>query len=247
MIKSPHKHMEHWFTQTPGQFLLEAESAILSNLLPRLFGYHLLQMGGTSDNLWLRDCRIPHRIHLSPMCPCNFDGSCIVGSFNNLPLAADSIDVIFLPHVLEFADQPEIILQQTYDALTPEGYIVILGFHPWSLWGVARLFKNQRRVPWCGKFYSSFKVQHWLREIGYSVENHQTLFFRPPLTNPVWIKKLLFIEALGQLIWPYLGGVYLIVAKKRVLTFTPVRSKLNNKTVRVPGVAQPTVHMQGEQ
>lgn len=244
-MKSFYKHLEHWFTQSPGKYLLEAESALLGNLLPRLFGYHLLQMGGTSDGLWLKDCRIPHRVHLSPTCPCDFHGSCIIGDFNHLPLIPDSVDVVLLPHLLEFVDQPKVVLQEVYNALTPEGYLVILGFHPWSLWGLARLFKHQQQVPWCGKFYSSFQVQHWLREIGYSIENHQTLFFRPPLKNAVWIKRLLFMEALGQLIWPYLGSVYLIVAKKRVLTYTPAREWRKTK-VRVSQVAQPTVRMNND-
>lgn len=238
--------LENWFKKPLGKSLLEAENNLLGNLLPKLFGYHLLQMGGLSENLWLKHCRIPHRIHLSPGCPCHFDGSCIVGKFDNLPLACNSIDVALLPHVLEFADRPELILQETYNALAPEGHIVILGFHPWSLWGLAKLFKNHHLAPWSGKFYSSFTVRYWLREAGYTVENHQTLFFRPPLTNPYWLKKIFFMEAIGQLLWPYLGGIYLIVAKKKVLTFTPARMMLKTKKIQVSGMAQPTVRMDGE-
>jgi SAM-dependent methyltransferase len=233
--------MDQWFAKAPGSILIETESSLLSNLIPHLFGYYLLQLGMTSKNNWLSNCRIPQRIHLSPECPCHFVGPCVQGNFEELPFLPDSIDVALLPHVLEFAHNPQQILEEVYRVLIPEGYAVILGFHPWSLWGLAKVFVGRKKIPWVGKFYSSYRVRHWLTLQGFKVEDHETLFFRPPLTNTKWLKKLFFLEAVGQLLWPYLGGVYLIVAKKRVATLTPFRSKLLSKYVKVThGVVQPT-------
>lgn len=241
-MKISQGQFDRWFAKPPGKVLLEAESNLLSDLLPRLFGYYLLQLGGPSENNgWLKACRIPHLIHLSPSCPCAFTGTCVIGPFDDLPFAPDSIDVALLPHVLEFSDNPQQILQEIYNVLIPEGYVVILGFHPWSLWGATKLFTNKKTLPWRGKFYSSYRVRRWLTHLGFDVEKHSTLFFRPPLSKVAGLQKLFFMEAIGQLLWPYLGGVYLIVAKKRVTSLIPVKSQLFAKRLRVPhSVAQPT-------
>lgn len=242
------QQMEQWFKGTPGKCLLEAESILLNNLLPHLFGYYLLQLGGPINHQWLAHCRIPQRIHLSETCPCHFQGACVQGSFVELPFAPDSIDVALLPHVLEFAARPKEILEEIYTALIPEGYVVVLGFHPWSLWGLTRFFKSSKKVPWKGKFYSSYQMRRWLSHLGYKIEDHKTLFFRPPLKSANLLRKLLFMEAMGQLLWPYLGGVYLIVAKKRVHGVKPIRSKTlqKKKSVMPTTVPQPTSQVRPE-
>lgn len=243
-MESRQKQLDHWFEQTPGRELLEMESQLLSHVLPRLFGYHLLQLGGPTHGNWLGHCRIPHKIYLNIEQPLHSNGSRLVADYHELPFLPDSLDVVLLPHVLEFTRHPRQILEEVYDILIPEGYVVILGFHPWSLWGLTRLFKNRKKMPWRGKFYSSFRVRHWLSSIGYEIEDHKTLFFRPPLSNKKWLRRLLFLEATGQLLWSYLGGVYLIVAKKRVEAVTPIFSNSLTRRVKVPrGVAQPTARV----
>ncbi len=245
-MEYPNHNLQQWFHEVPGTLLLEAEAQVLSHLLPKLFGYHLLQIGGAGDADWLKDCRIPHRIHISASCPCHFKGSCLLGNFEELPFAPDSIDVILLPHVLEFSQQPMQILQESYSVLIPGGHIVILGFHPWSLWGIKKLFNlDKTSGPWQGHFYSSYRIRTWLAQQGFNVERHQTLFFRPPLRNPQWLDKLTFLEAMGPLVWPYLGGVYLIVAQKRIASLTPLKYRFRYKKIRLPqGVPQPTARVE---
>jgi SAM-dependent methyltransferase len=245
MDRDSFEKLSRWFLHAPGKQLLGAESKLLCNLLPRLFGYYLLQLGGPIVNPWLAECRIPHRIHVSTVCPCdNTARSCVQADFVQLPFEPNSIDVVLLPHTLEFMDNPRQILEEAYQVLIPEGYIVILGFQPWSLWGLTRLLKKRNAVPWSGKFYSSLKIREWLSQFGYKVEDHKSLFFRPPLENQNWLSQLFFLEIIGQLLWPYLGGVYLIVAKKRVTSYIPIKSTLFPKRVGVPrGVTQPTARI----
>lgn len=245
-MKITQGQFDRWVAKPPGKVLLEAESNLLSDLLPRLFGYYLLQLGGPSENNgWLKACRIPHLIHLSPSCPCAFTGTCVIAPFEELPFVPDSIDVALLPHVLEFSDNPLQILQEIYNVLIPEGYVVVLGFQPWSLWGITKLFKNKKTLPWRGKFVSSFRMRSWLESLGFDIEKHETLFFRPPLSKLSTLQKLFFMEAVGQLLWPYLGGVYLLVAKKRTTAFVPIKSRLFAKHLPVhPSMAQPTARGQ---
>ncbi|QLH42823.1 MAG: methyltransferase domain-containing protein [Coxiellaceae bacterium] len=133
-MQETYLEMQNWFDHVPGNLVLQAESRALDKLMPNLLGYHLLQLGGPQVNL-LHNCRIPHRIHISPACPCSFPGTCLVGDYTQLPFLPESIDVALLPHVLEFSKQPRAILEQVSQVLSPRGKVIILGLQPFSMWG----------------------------------------------------------------------------------------------------------------
>ena len=47
-----------------------------------------------------------------------------------LPLASQSMDLVVMPHVLEFSKDPHQILREAERVLMPEGQIIIAGFNP---------------------------------------------------------------------------------------------------------------------
>ncbi len=55
----------------------------------------------------------------------------------------DSIDLVFLPHTLEFSADPHQVLRETERVLIPEGRVIILGFNPLSSLGLWRLFRRR--------------------------------------------------------------------------------------------------------
>jgi SAM-dependent methyltransferase len=234
--------MADWYNQSPGKELLAMERLALQSVLADKFGYHALQLGRIKGNNWLEDSRILHKIFLSPVRDDSvINNNQVCADFTALPFMPETIDLTVAPHVLEFAADPVQILQEIYTALIPEGYLVIVGYNPLSLWGGSKLFKPQRSYPWQGRFITSFHVRHWLREIGYWIVDHKSLFFRPPLISSRWQEKLLFLEGVGRLLWPYCGAVFLIVAQKRMTQLLPICAK--GKPKRVPvrqGVVQPT-------
>ena len=61
-----------------------------------------------------------------------------------LPIVSDSIDAVLLPHILEFATDPYAIVREADRVLVGEGRLLVLGFRPWSLWGLARALEPQR-------------------------------------------------------------------------------------------------------
>ena len=62
-----------------------------------------------------------------------------------LPFPENALDLIVLPHALEFTDDPHQLLREVYRAMRPEGQIVIAGFNPFSLFGAKRYFGRGRR------------------------------------------------------------------------------------------------------
>jgi SAM-dependent methyltransferase len=217
--------LEAWFSDTPGRLLLQAEREQVGRVLPQLFGYHILQLGALGAQDLLGSASISHRVVLS----IDPEGGCsgsdrLICKPEALPLAANSIDGVVLPHVLEFAPAPQQVLREIERVLIGEGQVVILGFNPWSLWGLWRLALAWRKqVPWSGQFFGLMRVKEWLRSLGFEIVLSRCFFFRPPLQSPSMMSRLTCLERLGDHGWPYGGGTYIVVGKKRVVILTPLK------------------------
>jgi SAM-dependent methyltransferase len=143
-----------------------------------------------------------------------------------LAVATDSLDVVLLSHVLEFSEQPHEVLREVDRILIPEGHVIVVGFNPWSLWGLWRLVLGWRKkAPWCGKFINAVRLRDWLQLLGFDVVQTKGYFYRPPIGRRRVLDKLTFLERLGTRCWPFFSGGYYILAKKRVSTLTPIRPR----------------------
>lgn len=216
-----------WYRLRLGRLLLEAEQERLSQILPDLFGYHLLQVGRIADADLLPSSRIAHRVVLDadPDMPTSAPPG-LYARPDALPIASDSVDVVILPHTLEFEPDPHQVLREAERVLIAEGTLVILGFNPWSLWGLWRLILMRRNdPPWRARFLSLSRIRDWLALLGFDEVDTHPYFFRPPLHHETTMKKLTFMETMGKRCWPQLSGAYVLVAKKRVSTLTPIKPR----------------------
>ncbi len=233
-----------WFSQEPGAGLLESERALLEQALPGLFGYHLVQLGKLLPAELLTASRISHKLIVQ------FDAAAagtrnkadIVASDDALPLVADGIDVVLVPHMLEFSEHPHKLLREIERVLIGDGHLVLLGFNPWSMFGLWRAALAWRReAPWCGHFYGLARVKDWLSLLDFEIVEVKRFFYRPPLKNSRLLQRLGFVEKLGKYCWPYFSGAYLIVAKKRLIPLSPAKSRWRAKRRMIAsGVAEPS-------
>ena len=229
--------MDYWYQRNPGLLLLEQERAVLSALLSQKLGDVIIQCGGPSDLQLIADSPIPHQFY------CALDAlrtyvsrDVIVADQSCLPFLPASVDVAVVAHLLSFVKNPLDLLQQLYTSLTPDGQLYVLGFNSRSLWGATSLLSSGKGYPWCGHFYPLSRVVSWLRGCGFRVVIKKTVCFRPPTNDKSLWEKLLFLEALGQMCCPRLGGAYLILAQKCESTFTPVRSSWRARETSIQGV-----------
>jgi SAM-dependent methyltransferase len=226
-----------WFAQPPGSRLLDAEREILSGMVSDLFGYGLLQLGALGDNDFLAHCPIRQQ-YLIGLDQSLAGGNDIAASVQQLPIASDCMDAVVIAHVLDFSADPHQVLREVERVLIPEGRVLIVGFNPFSLWGLWRLFGRWRgRVPWCGRFLSYPRINDWLSLMGFDIERTDVLEFRPPLRNA----RSESIERLGRQYWPMFAGVYVVRAVKRVSRVTPLREQWSRLRVLKPRVAEPSV------
>jgi SAM-dependent methyltransferase len=214
------------------------ESACLQRLLSDTFGYYLVQIGVTES---FRDAmassRIRHRILMPCERPSGHGGREIIGLPSRLPLAADSIDALLLPHTLDFSPEPQAVLREVERVLIPEGRVIIVGFNALSAWGLWSLMPGRaKQVPWCGRFRTAYRIEDWLSVLGFDIEVREHIMFRPPFRRALGPSFASF-DTLGRRLWPILGGVYLIRAVKRVSTLTPLRPSWKGRHSLLPGRA----------
>ena len=241
--------LHDWYKTHSGQLLENTEQQILDDVLPNLFGYHLLYLGHPEKLENTVASRVSRRTvmnicasdYFSSSSQTHISNSCFQGEAHRLPISADSIDVVVLPHLLEFSCDPHEVLREAERVLIPEGHVIIMGFNPFSLWTWWRLALGWRgRVPWCGAFRSVTRVKDWLALLGFDITTTHYYFFRPPIQNKGILQKLGFLERIGQRIWPIFGAGYIIVARKRVVTLTPIKPRWKSRqTIVAAGLAEP--------
>ena len=226
-IPSTDKVRQHWPHGPLAANLFGEEKNRCAKYLAKLFGYHLLKIGDLGHSDLLNTSSISHKIVMHFIDDNSRTDSCdFLGDQAFLPIASDSMDVVVLSHVLEFVDNPHKLLREVERTLIGEGHLVIIGFNPWSLWGLWRaLLFWRERPPWNGHFYGMARIKDWLTLLDLEFLESERFFYRPPIKNSRWLQKLVFVESIGKHCWPFFGGVYVILAKKRVVPLTPMKMR----------------------
>jgi len=200
-----------WFETPKGAYVLGWERGQFDSAVEDVFGYNAIQLGLPGLD-FLRESRIPLKVRagVEPGCSLRSDPE-------QLPLESQSIDLLVLPHVLEFCANPHAILREAERVLMPDGSVVISGFNPLSLWGAARAFGWQRRhYPGCGKYIGLLRLKDWLALLGFELDGGRFGCYAPPFSQRRWIERFGFMEKAGERWWPICGSVYVVRAVKRV-------------------------------
>jgi SAM-dependent methyltransferase len=203
--------LDAWLQTPQGRYIMAWERTRVDALLADVFGYNALQLGLPQVDLLSRN-RIPLRLMAGE------SGSVdVLCDLRQLPFSAQSIDLVVLPHALEFHADPHQILREVERVLIPEGQLVIVGFNPLSLWGLQRRLAHGRHCfPWNGDYISVLRLKDWLQLLGFEVDRGNFGCYLPPFDQERWLKSAHFMEAAGDRWWSFAGAVYLLRAVKRV-------------------------------
>ncbi len=204
--------LSEWFATPKGEYVLRWEQSQFDSAVEDVFGFHAVQIGLPQQD-FLRQNRIPLRSRVGADA-----GSDLRAEAGALPLASGSIDLVVLPHVLEFSSEPHRILREAARVLMPEGQIVISGFNPLSLWGAKRAMSLRRdEYPWCGRFIGLLRLKDWLQLLGFELNGGRFGCYAPPFAQTNWLQRCAVMEKAGDRWWPIAGGVYVVRAVKRVV------------------------------
>jgi SAM-dependent methyltransferase len=203
--------LQGWFDTPLGRYLLDKEREYLDDVTPDIFGFHALQVG-LAEIDFLRASRIAHRMRVA------HDGHPdLYAKGHELPFATQSIDLVLLPHVFEFTHEAHAILREVDRIMMAEGRLVIVGFNPWSLWGLRSTIGPARNdYPWNGRFVSLLRVKDWLALLGFDVNAGRLIGYAPPFESERLRRRFGFMEPAGDRWWAVGGAVYMLQAIKRV-------------------------------
>ena len=213
----------------------------MAAVAPGLFGYQLVQVGLLGPDLdYLANCPIRFRTVVATVPERAFGARRVRGTAEQLPIAADSVDAVVLPHTLDLASDPPQVLREAERVLIPEGRLVLTGFNPWSLWGLRRQLGPRNAPPWNCHFIGYPRLHDWLSLLGFAVESTEVVMFRPPIAQPGLLDRLAFLDRQGPRLWPMLAGVYVVQAIKRVSTLTPIPLPLRRRRLIRAGAIEPS-------
>jgi len=193
---------------------------------------------------WLSDARVVPREPVQPLPgeegrePSIMPVS-IMLDYSELPFASQSVDLIVLPHVLEFAAEPHQVLREVERVLIPEGQLIICGFNPASLWGARQMagrLSGGHFLPRDGEFISLPRIKDWLKLLNMEVNRGHFGCYAPPCMTDKWLGRYAFMEKAGDRWWPYFGAVYMVQAIKRVKGMRLIGPAWKRTPAKVPGV-----------
>ncbi len=240
-----------WFETPAGTYARAWEQSRLDELTADIFGYNAVQVGlpqidalaaNRMANRWVTES--------APAADPSHRAIAVVHDFAELPFASHSLDLVVLPHVLEFAAEPHQVLREVERVLIPEGQVIICGFNPVSMWGmrqVAGRVTGAHFLPLHGEFISVPRLKDWLKLLNMEINRGHFGCYAPPCATDRWLQRFAFLEKAGNRWWPYLGALYIVQAIKRVKGMRLVGPAWQKKRATLPGAVPVANKMKNRQ
>ena len=229
-----------WQSGSLGRAVVTAEAQLLSEACDDVFGLELLQIGiwGRGREL-LNASRVRRQTVIAASCP-EGQRADIIASAAALPIASATVDAVLLPHSLEIEPDPAAVLREAERVLVGEGQLVVLGFRPWSLWGLRAAASRTGYPPGLGRLLSERRLLDWLALLGFEVTAARHYLYVTPREPPGDPQQ----SALGMLrrglFNPLPAGGYLLKARKRVYAPTPLRQRKREHPSLVGSLVNPS-------
>jgi SAM-dependent methyltransferase len=229
--------LDAWLDGPLGRLLLAAEQREVAAGLEDVFGNQFLQIGHWgSAATFLPLARTPRRALVAePDAP----GDC-VSHAAQLGILSQSIDAVLLPHTLEFEPEPQAVIREVDRVLVGEGHVLILGFEPAGFWAVRHYLARRGFPPGLVGTLSRRRLRDWLTLLGFDVVSTRTFLHALPLASLESAAATRALERLGSRLGGRFGSVYLLKARKRVYTLTPIRPRRRLAPKLVGVLPEPT-------
>lgn len=224
--RSQEQAMSNWYRTSLGQQLISAERELVSRAISGRFGASMAQLdSGYHEPLFERRLFGSGMIisQLENRAPCPV----ICAKPENLPFEPESIDMLLMHHTLDVCQNPYQAVREAAIALKPGGLLVVIGFNPFSTWGIRALLQGRKDGAgvWNSRFIRSSRVEDWMHLLDFDLERHEKHVFEPPYIRPEWIKRLAFGDKTLKKLMPFTGAVYLLVGYKRVFGKVNIQEK----------------------
>jgi SAM-dependent methyltransferase len=210
--------MSAWYRTDLGQRLIDAEKKLVARAISGRFASMIAQLdSGYHDALFEKRLFgsgiLVSQLENRALCPV------VRAEPENLPFEPESLDMVLMHHTLDICDDPYQVVREGAMALKPGGLLIVLGFNPYSIWGLRALLQGRhgRANIWSSRFIRSGRVEDWMHLLNFELERHERHVFTLPYIRPRWLTQNRFFSKLQESILPFSGSVYLLVGYKQVL------------------------------
>ncbi len=205
-----------WGGTRQAQQLWKAEKTALEAVVPDLYGHYLFQYSDFNQSV-LDASGLKYHYFASE----NKNDQLVI-DYEALPFRDNSLDCVLLHHILDGRKGAHQCLREAARVVVPNGYLVLVGFNPYSTWGVSRLLQKYSLAP-KGHYLARSRLVDWLALLGFRIEADVGLQYMPP----VILKYFPRFSRLCDRVLAYIGlpcaGVYVLLARKLVAGRTPIR------------------------
>ena len=229
--------ISEWYASPLGRRTFGKEKSSVENIISRLFGYHILQVGLDGQQELIGDSPAGNKIIFAPKWYAGVGRP--VANNECLPLANDSIDSIVIYHALDFTNDSHELLREVTRVLRPGGEMLIIGFNPISFWGLWRLLKRKRSFPWEGRFLSVNRLSDWLKLLNLQITSMDTSVHFLPFNISRFLEYADSFERLGKKLKSPFGGSYYILCVKQVIPITPLVLLSRRRRIAAAGSSVP--------
>lgn len=160
-----------WYETPRGKLLKELEADYLQRAITVSCQQTVLQIGGLGWEDDFVDCTLYKKYTILDAKGLGCEGARkIRAKAYSLPLQSDSVDMIIVPHLLEFDTHRFRTMREVERVLKPEGLLVVLNFNPWSVWVRYQFLWDKKMADsWGGHFISRSRILDWLKLLSFEV------------------------------------------------------------------------------
>lgn len=213
-------------TSKLGEEILATEARHLQAFLQNFVGYNFLQISPLEAQLLFSAPRVKNTYFTADNYSSNLTSDHIICNATHLPLANESIDLVFLHHFLEWQEAPHTILKEAVRVLHPKGYLLLATFRPISLWRFNSLYRKSVEV---SLNYS--RLADWLEFLDMEIVNHKNIFSQFLTSkNPLHKISKKIDAQLEKFGIGFFGNISLIWAQKKI-GFPRIEKNLKKPTI----------------
>ena len=166
------KVLHEWLATTKGQILQRQETAFLKRSITVSCKQVIVQIGALGWENDFIDCSLYEQFYVMDDEQDSWHQSKLLrGTTVALPFKSESVDMVILPHLLEFDRHKHQVLREVERILKPEGKLTILSFNPWNIYINLQYMKRRaKHTPWFPDLVSRTRIEDWLRLLNFEVE-----------------------------------------------------------------------------
>ena len=218
-LEQSQSKLTSWLNTPWGQYLYEAERWVSKQAVCKTPGHRIMQLGCSPAHSLIDTQAHAHRFILAPT---PGGAATCIAEFHELPLPSKTIDTVMLHHALDFSTHPHELLNEAARVVNDGGYLIIVGFNPFSLFGFSKWLGGLLTgLPiWRHHSLRRARLMDWLYLIGFEV---QTIDTRPHCAldragGPI------IGRALHWWRWHTMTrAFYVLMARRRSAVVTPTR------------------------